>query len=52
MLLWLKPTTSALIQPLAWELPYAAGGAVKGKKANKHHFLIKTQKNVYRGTSI
>ena len=27
--LWHKPTALALIQPLAWELPYAAGKALK-----------------------
>ena len=30
--LWCRPTTIALIRPLSWELPYAAGAAVK--KAN------------------
>ena len=34
MLLWLwhRPAASALIQPLAWELPYAMGAAIKRKK--------------------
>ena len=34
MLLWLwhRLAAGALIQPLAWELPYAAGVALKSKK--------------------
>ena len=31
-LLWLWPAAIALIQPLAWEPPYAAGMAPKKKK--------------------
>ena len=36
-LLWLRcrPATTALIQPLAWEPPYAAGVAVKGLKQKR-----------------
>ena len=30
-LLWRKPAAAALIQPLAWELPYAAHVALKSK---------------------
>ena len=30
--LWHRPAAAAPIQPLAWELPYAAGVAIKGKK--------------------
>jgi len=31
--LWCRPAATALIQPLAWEPPYAAGAALeKGKK--------------------
>ena len=34
--LWSRLTAVALIQPLAWELPYAAGAALKSKtKQNK-----------------
>ena len=33
--LWHKPSAVALIQPLAWELPYAAGVALKGPKKKK-----------------
>ena len=32
--MWRKPAAAALIQPLAWELPYAAGAAIKRKKKN------------------
>ena len=31
MLLWLWPAAVALIGPLAWELPYAMGAALKTK---------------------
>ena len=38
--LWLWPAGAALIRPLAWELPYAAGVALKYiyllKNANHH----------------
>ena len=30
--LWHSPASLAPIQTLAWELPYAAGAALKGKK--------------------
>ena len=30
--LWCRPAAVALIQPLAWELPCAAGSALKEKK--------------------
>ena len=29
MLLWYRPVATALIQPLGWEPPYAAGAALK-----------------------
>ena len=37
MLLWLwgKPAATALIQPLAWEPPYAVGATLKGQKKKK-----------------
>ena len=34
--LWCRPMTTALIQPLAWEPPYAAGVALKRLKKKKH----------------
>ena len=30
--LWRRPPATALIQPLAWELPYATSTALKKKK--------------------
>ena len=33
--LWCRPGAIALIQPLAWEVPYAAGAALKRKKKKK-----------------
>ena len=33
--LWHRPAATAPIQPLAWELPYAAGKALKDKKLSK-----------------
>ena len=33
--LWHRPSAEALIHSLAWELPYAAGAAVKRKQTNK-----------------
>ena len=30
--LWCRPATVVLIQPLAWELPYTPGVALKSKK--------------------
>ena len=32
MWLWCRLAATALIGPLAWELPYAAGAALKGQK--------------------
>ena len=42
MLLWLwcRLAAAAPIQPLAWELPYAAGAAVKKKKKKEYIFKI------------
>ena len=33
--LWHRPAAVALIRPPAWELPYAGGVALKGKKKKK-----------------
>ena len=30
--LWLRLAAAALIQPLAWELPYVTGAAIQRKK--------------------
>ena len=32
--LWCRLTATALIQPLAWQPPYAAGGALKRQKSS------------------
>jgi len=34
--LWHRPAAAALIQPLAWEPPYAVGVALKSKKKRKY----------------
>ena len=46
--LWGRPAAAAPIQPLACELPYAAGVALKKKKKNKN--LDLTQKRKYMTT--
>ena len=38
--LWRRPAAAALIQPLAWELPYAAGAALKRPKTKGFLGLI------------
>ena len=42
--LWCRLATAALIWPLAWELPYALGAALKKQKIPKH----KTQKTKHQ----
>ena len=37
--LWCGPLAIAPIEPLAWEPPYAAGVALKGKKTPENAFL-------------
>ena len=45
--LWCRPAAAALIRPLAWEPPCAAGEALKSKKQTKQN---KTkQKKPYQG---
>ena len=36
-LLWCRPAATALILPLAWEPPYAAGTALKRKKLKNNN---------------
>ena len=36
LLLWCRPAAGALIQLLAWELPYAAGVALKNNNNNNN----------------
>ena len=44
--LWCRPAAAALIQPLAWKLPYAAGAALKKKKKGYLHVLVPLSVNV------
>ena len=37
--LWCRPAAAALIRPLAWEPPYAAGAAIKRKRKEKRKKL-------------
>ena len=39
--MWCRLTAAALIQPLAWELPYALGVALKGKKTKNKKMLLR-----------
>ena len=34
--LWCRPVATALIRPLAWETPYAAGAALEKAKSQKN----------------
>ena len=47
MLLWLwcRSAATALIRPLAWELPYAVGVALKKQKTKKKKKKKKEKKN-------
>lgn len=38
---WYRSAAVALIQPLGWELPYAAGAALKSKKRKRKKLLFK-----------
>ena len=38
--LWCRPAAAALIQALAWELPYAAGVALKMQKKNYYKIIF------------
>ena len=40
--LWLRPAAAPLIGPLAWELPCAAGAALKRKKSIKQPKCLST----------
>ena len=47
--LWRRPATVVLIQPLAWEPPYATGAALKkDKRQNKN----KNNKKQYKGATL
>ena len=53
MLLWLwcRPVATALIRPLAWEPPYAAGAAQEMAKRQKTNKQTKDKKNPKTPTS-
>ena len=36
--LWRRLAAAAPIRPLAWELPYAAGGALRRKEKTQHSY--------------
>ena len=38
--LWWRPAAAALIRPLAWEPPYAAGTAIKRQKTKKKKKIL------------
>ena len=38
--LWHRPAARALIRPLAWELPYVVGAALKRQKTKKKKKVI------------
>ena len=38
--LWRRPASTALNRPLPWELPYAAGAALKRQKTKKKKKLL------------
>ena len=44
--LWRRPAAITLIRPLAWELPYAMGAALKCKKKQKNQCLL--QQHIYK----
>ena len=49
--LWCRPAATALIQPLVWEFPYAAGATLKRLK-KKLIFLPYTGLYMYHGEQI
>ena len=52
--LWRRPAATAVIQPLAWELPYAMGAALKKVKKRMTeqstiiNFLINSNKTHFK----
>ena len=38
--LWVRPVATALIRPLAWEPPYAAGAALEKTKNKKSYCRV------------
>ena len=50
--LWCRPAARALIQPLAWELPYAACAAVKRQIYINTHTQTHTHTHTHTHTCI
>ena len=44
--LWRKPEAAAPIGPLAWELPYATGVALKKQKRKRKRLVFRVKKEV------
>ena len=47
--LWCRPAAAGLIQPLVWELPYAAGMALKCKRERKKERKRKRERERKKG---
>ena len=45
--LWRRSAAVALIQPLAWEFPYAAGAALKSKNKKQKKTCLDTSEFAY-----
>ena len=43
--LWCRPVATALIRPLAWDSPYAAGAALKDKRTKNKKIRKKNKAN-------
>ena len=43
--LWCRPVAAAPVQPLAWEVPYAASAALKKKKRKKKLYELQKLEN-------
>ena len=51
--LWYRPAATTLIQPLAWESPYAKGAALKRKKEKKDFpYVINVSYNTVTSTQV
>ena len=47
--LWCRAAAVALIRPLAWELPYAAGAALKSKRKKKRASQVRVTRKSREG---
>ena len=50
--LWLWPAAVALIRPLVWELPYAAGAVLKKRQNNKQKKIKIKIENFFQVTAL